>query len=189
MASSRPILTHRSACSLQVLRSFGIMDYSLLLAVHNITEEMKAKQTLPLIPMLASSERSVATSSSTQEETTTISKDSGITMASISNLPTYMQYLRVVEFIRAQQDPPLVNTDPFAFTEQLENAETASIKTVKPEQSPSIDLLRETSIPAPEARTSINPSQTIPPSSFPSSSALIGGNIWYNRQNLSRLAM
>lgn len=183
------------------------MDYSLLLAVHNITEEMKAKQTLPLLPMLASSDgsstenqptltsRSVLTSSSMQDETATISKDSGIAMNSISNLPTYMQYLRVVEFIRAQQGSSLINTDPFALNNhQLENTETASITTVKPELSPSIEMAANAEgASVNHAQSRGNPLHPVTsldiPSTFQSASTLIGGDIWYNRQNLSRLTM
>jgi hypothetical protein len=172
------------------------MDYSLLLAAHNITEEMKSTQKLSLLPVLPSSEItpinepvvSDVASSSIHEEITTASTDSGIAMTTISNLPTYIQYLRVIEFIRAQQEPSILSDN---------HLETASITTVKPELSSIIDpdlsqpneeqfsstnlLLRVNS------RSPINHPNTS--SQFHLANGLIGGDIWYHRQNLSRLAM
>src|SRR4051812_27467656 len=95
------------------------MDYSLLLAVHNITEEMKSTQKVtlispPLIPSPTTTKRTTSsdiltqTSLSIHEEIrTTTSTDSGIAMTTVPNLPTYIQYIRVIEFIRAQQAPSL----------------------------------------------------------------------------------
>jgi hypothetical protein len=139
------------------------MDYSLLLAVHNITEEMKSTQQISVLP---SSREVTPTSSDTitsiHEDLTTTSTDSGIAMTTISNLPTYIQYLRVIEFIRAQQESSVINI------------ETASIKTVIPELSP-------------KPNQDIYQSSTSLP--FHLANGLIGGDVWYHRQNLSRLAM
>ena len=136
------------------------MDYSLLLAVHNITEEMKSTQQISVVS--SSREVTPISSDTIHEDLTTTSTDSGIAMTTISNLPTYIQYLRVIEFIRAQQESSVINI------------ETASIKTVIPELSP-------------------RPNQDIYQSStslpFHLANGLIGGDVWYNRQNLSRLAM
>jgi hypothetical protein len=162
------------------------MDYSLLLAVHNITEEMKSTQQIPVIPSreitLISSDTITNTSSSIHEEITTTSTDSGIAMTIISNLPTYIQYLRVIEFIRAQQDPSITNI------------ETASITTVKPDLSPifntksndeqtsSTNLMLRVNSTSPMNHSSTS-------SSFHLANGLIGGDVWYHRQNLSRLTM
>ncbi len=158
-----------------MLSSFGIMDYSLLLAVHNITEEMKSKQKLSL---LSSNEITL----NIHEEITTISTDSGITMTTISNLPTYIQYLRVIEFIRAQQEPSLSDN----------HLETASIQTVKAELSPIIDSNKIPQINEERlSPTNLNSRSSInrAPSQFNMADGLIGGDVWYNRQSLSRLAM
>jgi len=167
------------------------MDYSLLLAVHNITEELKLTQKLSILPTLSSNEITPI-SSSIHEEITTRSTDSGIAMTIISNLPTYIQYLRVIEFIRAQQESSFINPDDLI--------ETASIKTVKQELSPIIDTnikkfsqsneeqLNSTDLLLREHRASpIN--QNNRSSQIHLTHSLIGGDVWYNRQNLSRLAM
>ena len=147
------------------------MDYSLLLAVHNITEEMKST--------LVSSNPIEPVTTNIHEEITSTSTDSGITVTTISKLPTYIQYLRVIEFIRAQQEPSLSDS----------HHETASIQTVKPELSPIIDPHKP-----PEERlnsTNINNRSSLHHSSsqFNVGNGLIGGDVWYHRQSLSRLAM
>ena len=136
------------------------MDYSLLLAVHNITEEMKSTQKLTLLPPLlpspttskrtpSSSDIVTTTSLSIHEEIrTTISTDSGIAMTTVPNLPTYIQYIRVIEFIRAQQEPSLRASSVINAENSLSNnshndkIETSSIKTVRPD-SPSISNRNE----------------------------------------------
>ena len=178
------------------------MDYSLLLAVHNITEEMKITQKLSLLPSAKcplASEVLTATSLSIHEEVgTTTSTDSGIAMSTVSNLPTYIQYLRVIEFIRAQQIPSIrsssISNPETSLTESNanDNAETASIKTVKPELSPTINRPRQSiketaSLPRTQSRSPMNSPEST--STFHLANALIGGDVWYNRQNLSRLAM
>lgn len=187
------------------------MDYSLLLAVHNITEEMKSTQTPLLLPpsMLSSPEISKCTTSSDVvttasssingeiATTTTTSTDSGIAISIISNLPTYIQYLRVIEFIRAQQIPSirtssLSNADQSLPEPSTDNTETASIRTVRPDTSPGlIQSQQRTSETQTMIRTnSKSPINSIEPTSpLHSANSLIGGDIWYNRQNLSRLAM
>lgn len=178
------------------------MDYSLLLAVHNITEEMKITQKLSLLPATKSpsaSEVLTTTSLSIHEEVgTTASTDSGIAMSTVSNLPTYIQYLRVIEFIRAQQIPSVrsssISNPEHSLNEisSHDNAETASIKTVKPERSPSPvrprNSVKETpTLPRAQSRSPVHSAE--PSSPFHLANALIGGDVWYNRQNLSRLAM
>jgi len=112
-------------------------------------------------------------------------------MTIISNLPTYIQYLRVIEFIRAQQEPSILSDN---------HIETASIKTVKPELSPIIDRhIKNISQTNEEQLTSTNLllhanskspiNQNNTSSQFNLANGLIGGDVWYNRQNLSRLAM
>ena len=129
---------------MKFLRSFGIMDYSLLVGIHNISEEMRTTTGSGLLPILSNS-------NVIEDETRTISKDSGITIGEPSNLPTYTQYVRVIEFIRAQQEYLNVNE---------EQTETTSLQTIRPVNQPT-----------------------------PSNNAFIGGDLWLNRQNLSRLAM
>jgi hypothetical protein len=147
------------------------MDYSLLLAVHNITEEMKSTlvSSNPIEPM----------TSNINEEITSTSTDSGITVTTISKLPTYIQYLRVIDFIRAQQEPSLSDS----------HHETASIQTVKPELSPIIDpnKINEERL----SSTNLNNRSPLHHSSsqFNMGNGLIGGDVWYHRQSLSRLAM
>jgi hypothetical protein len=162
------------------------MDYSLLLAVHNITEEIKSS----ILPSLSSNEITPISSDNISslnihEEITTRSTDSGIAMTTISNLPTYIQYLRVIEFIRAQQNPEHLLQDDLI--------ETASIKTVKPELSPIIDRhIKKVSQPNEEQLSSTNlllHVNSTSPINRNNSNGLIGGDVWYNRQNLSRLAM
>jgi hypothetical protein len=186
------------------------MDYSLLLAVHNITEEMKSTQKLTLLspsllpsPIISkrttSSDIITTTSVSTHEEIrTTTSTDSGIAMTTVPNLPTYIQYIRVIEFIRAQQEPSLRTSSVSNVENSLsdnhhnDNIETASIKTVKPGLSPTLNrhelhtndnqlVIRR------HSRSPTNHNDISPP--FHVTNALIGGDVWYNRQNLSRLAM
>ncbi|CAF0734655.1 unnamed protein product [Adineta steineri] len=192
----------------RVLGSFDIMDYSLLLAVHNITEEMKSKLSLPsLTPSLlssppttckrtsSSSDLTANSSSSIHEELrTTTSTDSGITMTTIPNLPTYIQYIRVIEFIRTQQEPSLRPSSLSNAEHSLsDNIDTASIKTVKPESSPfQINVHQQIS----DTQTIVRRNSKSPinrhhdaPSPNHVTNALIGGDLWYNRQNLSRLAM
>ena len=183
------------------------MDYSLLLAVHNITEEMKSTHKLTFPPSReitslnqpTSSDIVPKTPSSIHEETTTTtSTDSGIAMTTISNLPTYLQYLRVIEFIRTQQESSIINIERSLSANYIE---TASVKTIKAEISPSLDTHFKTISQPNEDRLSptnitlrmnsrspiVHSNSTT--SSFHLANGLIGGDVWYNRQNLSRLAM
>jgi hypothetical protein len=192
------------------------MDYSLLLAVHNITEEVKSTQNLTLLSpsLLSSPTTSKRTPSSSDIVTTTslsihedirttTSTDSGIAMTTIPNLPTYIQYIRVIEFIRAQQEPSLRTSSVLNAENSLsdnhhhhhhhnDNIETASIKTVKPDLSP-IPNRHERhandnqSVIRRNSKSPTNHNDTVTP--FHVTNALIGGDVWYNRQNLSRLAM
>jgi hypothetical protein len=184
------------------------MDYSLLLAVHNITEELKSTQKLSPLSLLPTKELSsfnepitsdIVTnpSSSIHEEITTISTDSGIALTTISNLPTYIQYLRVIEFIRTQQESSMSNIEHSLSDNHLE---TASIKTVKPDVSPTMDTHEEILPHSNEEKITIIPviprtnSKSLinihnPSSPFHMANGLIGGDVWYNRQSLSRLAM
>lgn len=135
------------------------MDYSLLVAVHNISQEMKSK------------------------EFVRTSTDSGIAITNISTLPTYIQYIRVIEFIRAQQESSILHRE---YSISDHHYETASIQTVKPEFSPISPSMDE-----PNNSTNVLSrmnSQQIP-GAFNLTNGLIGGDIWYNRQSLSRLAM
>ncbi|CAF1148846.1 unnamed protein product [Rotaria sordida] len=195
----------------RVLGSFDIMDYSLLLAVHNITEEMKPTQNLSLLsPSLSSSPTTskpissldmiTNTPSSIHEDIrTTISTDSGIAMTTIHKIPTYIQYIRVIEFVRAQQEP-LLRTPSILNTENSlsdnpipnDNNETASTKTVRPDLSPILNRnINQTndnqSTIQRNSKNPINHNDTSSP--FHVGNSLIGGDVWYNRQNLSRLAM
>ncbi len=182
----------------KILASFDIMDYSLLVAVHNITEEMKSTQKLNILPPSllsspATTERTPSsdTSMSTHEEIrTTTSTDSGIAMTNVPNLPTYIQYIRVIEFIRAQQVPSLrtssvSNAENLSDNQPHENPETASIKTVRADLSPTSINDNQSTVP----RNSTSPTNNDISSSFHVTHALMGGEVWYNRQNLSRLAM
>ncbi|CAF1512910.1 unnamed protein product [Rotaria sp. Silwood1] len=196
----------------RVLGSFDIMDYSLLLAVHNITEEMKPTQNSSLVsPSLLSSpttskqisplDMMTNPSLSINEDIrTTASTDSGIAMTTIHKIPTYIQYIRVIEFVRAQQEPSLrtssiLNTENSLSDNHIHNdtiIETASIKTVKPDLSPILNrTINQTSdnqsIIYRNSKSPIN--NDISSSPFHVGNALIGGDVWYNRQNLSRLAM
>jgi hypothetical protein len=174
------------------------MDYSLLLAVHNITEEMKSTQKLSLLPPLvipSSPPSSTDIPTNTHEELrTTLSTDSGITMSTVPNLPTYIQYIRVIEFIRTQQEPSLrtlsVSNAGHSLTDHIE---TASITTVKPDASPTLNLKvnqinDNQSVIYRNNKSPVNRNDTSS-SSFHVTNALIGGDLWYNRQNLSRLTM
>ena len=185
------------------------MDYSLLLAVHNITEEVKSSQTPSLLPppLLSPSEASqsvtpsdvlnTASSSINGEIPTTTSSDSGIAMSTVLNLPTYIQYLRVIEFIRAQQIPSirtssLSNADQSLPEPSTDNPETASIRTVRPDSSPTLARTQPRSSETQpmfrtNSRSPINSVETTSP--LHSANSLIGGDVWYNRQSLSRLAM
>jgi len=193
----------------KILASFDIMDYSLLVAVHNITEEMKSTQKLNILPpsllsspttteRTPSSDTFTNTSLSTHEEIrTTLSTDSGIAMTNVPNLPTYIQYIRVIEFIRAQQEPSL-HTSSVSNAEHFpsdnhhhhENTETASIKTVKADLNQNRNEHSINDNQSNVSRNSKSPTNhnDIPPS-FHVTHALMGGEVWYNRQNLSRLAM
>jgi len=184
------------------------MDYLLLLAVHNITEEIKLKQQFSILPSLSSNEittpppvneliSSDNISSSIHEEITTTSTDSGIAMTTISNFPTYIQYLRVIEFIRVQQESSIINPE-HSLADNL--TDTASIKTVKPGLSPILDTHIQKLSQSNEEQVSSNDlllrvNSTSPihnnnkSSQFNLAHGLIGGDIWYSRQNLSRLAM
>lgn len=183
------------------------MDYSLLLAVHNITEEMKSTQKLTLIPpsllpssTTPSSDNLTTTSLSTHEEIrTTTSTDSGIAMTTVPNLPTYIQYLRVIEFIRAQQEPSIraasvsnAEHSTMDNPQSPENIDGASIKTVTANLSPNLNridppITDNQSLIYRSSHGSSNPTDI--PSPFHVTHPLIGGDVWYNRQNLSRLAM
>lgn len=90
-------------------------------------------------------------------------------MATISNLPTYIQYYRVIEFIRAQEEPSMADEQR---RHPIESVEPASSRTRKF-----------------DASSSQNPLATTEGRSNHSINRLIGGDVWYNRQNLSRLAM
>ena len=140
------------------------MDYSLLLAVHNISKEMKSHESVTM----------------TSKELVRTSTDSGIAMTNISNLPTYIQYIRVIEFIRAQQESSILQRE---YSISDHHYETASIQTVKPEFSPIIQPTDEQN----PVLLRMNSQQM--PGSFNLTNGLIGGDIWYNRQSLSRLAM
>ena len=181
------------------------MDYSLLLAVHNITEEMKSTQNLSLLPPSlkpsptackrtpSSSDITANSSLSIHEEIrTTTSTDSGITMTTIPNLPTYIQYIRVIEFIRTQQEPSL-RTSSVSNVEHsaIDNIDTASIKTVKPDFSPMLNTNSHDtqSVVYRNSKSPTNYNDTSSSSPHHVTNALIGGDLWYNRQNLSRLAM
>ncbi|CAF0802349.1 unnamed protein product [Rotaria sp. Silwood1] len=179
----------------QILSSFDIMDYSLLLAVHNITEEMKSTQNLPLMSSLALNEITIeneTNSSDTMtnkslnmnEESITIPTDSNITMTQSSHHPTYIQYLRVIEFIRAQQEQSILNTKQTLSDTPIDNCDTASIQTVKQELSPVLNTTTETTLQTNE-ESSNSTNIILNPNTF----GLIGGDVWFNRQNLSRLAM
>lgn len=170
------------------------MDYSLLLGIHNITKEVKSTTTLTLLPdAIVSSSSEVASTNTfnTHEDHGTInSADSGITVSSVSNLPTYVQYLRVIEYIRAQEISSVRSLS--VSDHQNENIETASIQTVKADiQRRSVQnnsLTSESSLI--QQSNSKSPLHAVDnPASLKLSSALIGGDVWYNRQNLSRLAM
>lgn len=147
------------------------MDYSLLLAVHNISKEMKSKETFS---------SSHETPAMTSKELVRTSTDSGIALTNISNLPTYIQYIRVIEFIRAQQESSILQRE---YSISDHPYETASIQTVKPEFSPIIQSLDEQN----HVLLRMNSQQMA--GSFNLTNGLIGGDIWYNRQSLSRLAM
>ena len=195
------------------------MDYSLLLAVHNITEEMKCTQKLPNLsssPSInkhkPSSDINLPTSTTLsihEDIRTTVSTDSGIAMTNVSNLPTYIQYLRVIEFIRAQQVPSIRtssisnvenhlsdNTSQQQQTQQQQaqdNVEITSMKTFRVDLSPNLNrnesLINDNqSIIYRNSKSSINQSE-LPSPTFQPTQGLIGGDVWYNRQNLSRLAM
>ncbi|CAF3353384.1 unnamed protein product [Rotaria socialis] len=192
----------------RVLGSFDIMDYSLLLAVHNITEEMRLTQSLSLVESLSPNdvtiendafENTINISSNIHEELTSTSMQSDIVMAKLSNFPTYIQYLRVIEFIRTQE-PSILNTKSSLSDTPMENYDTASIKTVKAELSPMINVQTEkisqsneeslssrNAIVRTNSRSPTNQTSTSSP--FHLANGLIGGDVWYNRQNLSRLAM
>jgi hypothetical protein len=178
------------------------MDYSFLLAVHNITEEMKSTQQLTLLPpspstskRISSSDNITNASSSIHEDIRiTTSTDSGIALSTVPNLPTYIQYIRVIEFIRTQQEPSLrassiLNADnSLSDNSHHDNIETASIKTVKPDLSPTLNPnVDHQSVVRRNSRSPSNYNDTSSP--FHVANALIGGDVWYNRQNLSRLAM
>ncbi|CAF3306214.1 unnamed protein product [Rotaria sp. Silwood2] len=200
---------------IRVLSSFDIMDYSLLLAIHNITEEMKSTQNLLSMSPLPSqeiitenetnsSDTMTNKSSNMHEEQTTISTDTKIAMAQSSNHPTYIQYLRVIDFIRAQQEQSIINTKQTLTDTPIDNNDTASIKTVKQELSPVLNTFTEKTPELNEESLNstnmfLNTDSKIPishqisvsssSSSFHLTNGLIGGNVWYNRQSLSRLAM
>ena len=151
------------------------MDYSLLLAVHNISKELKSTEKLSSSPS--------PVTSNIQEDTIGTSTDSGIAMTNISNLPTYIQYIRVIEFIRAQQEES--NSD--------HHYETASIQTMKPEFSPIVAANEESNnsnnVLLRMNSSSLMNQQATTPGYFNLNHGLIGGNVWYNRQSLSRLTM
>ncbi|CAF1205861.1 unnamed protein product [Rotaria sordida] len=176
----------------RVLGSFDIMDYSLLLAIHNITEEMKSTQNHSLISSLSSNEN---------EKLTSIPTDSDIAMAQFSNHPTYIQYLRVIEFIRAQQEHSVLNTRQSLSDTRINNVDTESIKTVKENLSPVLSTVtNRISQSNEESSNSTNvifhpQSKGLIHHKLSSASTshltdgLIGDDVWYNRQSLSRLAM
>ena len=182
------------------------MDYSFLLAVHNITEEMKSTYQITFdstravtsVSEPSASDFRTNGSSSIHEEVTTTSIDSGIAMTTISKLPTYIQYLRVIEFIRAQQETSKCHIERSLSANHIE---TASVKTMKPDASPKIQKTLTDTPQSKEQRLSltnvtfrINNQSSVhynhsTRSSFHTAAGLIGGDVWYNRQNLSRLAM
>lgn len=170
---------------------------------------MKSTPRLSLLPpsMLptsttppSSSDILTTTSLSTHEEIrTTTSTDSGIAMTTVPNLPTYIQYLRVIEFIRAQQEPSL-RTSSVSNAEHStsdnppypENIDTTSIRTVTANLSPNLNRSENPnndnqSVVYRNSQSSNNPQDI--PSPFHVTHPLIGGDVWYHRQNLSRLAM
>lgn len=191
------------------------MDYSLLLAVHNITEEMKCTQKLPNLSSSPSIDKHklssdinlpTSTTLSIHEDIrTTVSTDSGIAMTNVSNLPTYIQYLRVIEFIRAQQVSSIRTSSISNVENHLsdntsqqqqqpqDNVEITSMKTFRADLSPNLNrnesLINDNqSIIYRNSKSSINQSE-LPSPTFQPTQGLIGGDVWYNRQNLSRLAM
>lgn len=129
----------------------------------------------------------------------TASTDSGIAMTTITKIPTYVQYIRVIEFVRAQQEPSLrtssiLNAEYSApcNNSHSDNIETSSLKIARTDVSPILN--RNTSqahdhqsVIHRTSRSPTNPNETS--ASFQTGNSLIGGDIWYNRQNLSRLAM
>lgn len=176
------------------------MDYSLLLAVHNITEEMKSAQMRSLAslraftslsePALFKHHRRDRSSLLVHEAVTTTSTDSGITMTTVAKLPTYMQYLRVIEFVRAQQETTTSDIERRSLVGNP--AETASARTMKPESSPQLSRLHEQRSSMTNVTLRANnrsPANQHVSSSLQTTSGIIGGDVWYNRQNLSRLAM
>ncbi|CAF3513084.1 unnamed protein product [Rotaria socialis] len=196
----------------RVLGSFDIMDYSLLLAAHNITEEMKPAQKLALLtPSLLSASNTSKPAldmitnnplSVHEDVQTTASTDSGIAMTTITKIPTYIQYIRVIEFVRAQQEPSIrsssiTNTEhSLSDNPHNDNIDTSSVKTVTGDASSqsnkNISQKSDTqSTTRGNSKTQIiyNERSSLSSSSFPVGNALIGGDVWYNRQNLSRLAM
>ena len=193
----------------QVLGSFDIMDYSLLLAVHNITEEMRTTLRLPPLSTLELGEvpridesipPDLTSNNSLNIHEKTTSTNSCIARTKLSNLPTYIQYLRVIEFIRAQQESSRTNTKQSSSNKHIDNFEVASVKTVKEESSPILGIPTESThhlndelsnssnvvFRANREKTTDTSSRSSP---FQLTKSLIGGDIWYNRQNLSRLAM
>lgn len=182
------------------------MDYSLLLAVHNITEETKPTQDLSLVSSSETTTENESISSnatnnkvsSTNEE---IQRDTNISITKLSSLPTYIQYLRVIEFIRAQQEPSVLDTKNILSDTHIDNLDTASIITVKPESSPVLnkhtekmsqsneESLNSTNVLLRTNSKSPTNHQNTSSSPFHLANGLIGGDVWYHRQNLSRLAM
>ena len=181
------------------------MDYSLLLGVHNITEELKSTDNLHLLPSAIISHSSTASQcksslsdSITTSSSTTQKNPGGITMSKdISNIPTYTQYIRVIDFIRAQKAPSvrsssISNPEHSLIDHSHENNETATMKTVKPdlvaENQSNAHRLSEHQMSLPSnSKSPIHSAELSSP--FDLTTALIGGDAWYNRQNLSRLAM
>lgn len=123
------------------------MDYSFLLGVHNITKEMQSTLTLPSLPVLPADDLQDSVTPQTP-------------------IATYSQYLRVIEFIKEQQESPIVDAEQI----QVElNSDTASIQTVKADASPVIDQRKVS-----EEKTN---------------DGIFNGTIWCNRKNLSRLTV
>ena len=181
------------------------MDYSLLLGIHNITEEMKPTKTLSSLNssltiaskhMSSSDMMTNAALAIDDNRATTVSTDPSIAMTAIRKIPTYVQYIRVIEFVRIQEpslrSSSILNAEDSTIDHyhNYNHMETESVKAVKTDLSAILDrnISDNQSAISKTNRTIMNHNNTSSP--FHSTNAsLIGGDIWYNRQNLSRLAM
>lgn len=97
------------------------------------------------------------------------------------HLPTYSQYLRVIEYIKEQKVSSGLDSEEIHLEE---NIDSTGAQTVKGDTSTILDLPATPSVHVhPDQSKTNHPFKPMP------IDELFGGDVWQHRQNLSQLAM